>query len=81
MGGAHFVEVFELSWGHLPVGVVRDAREVVGPHVCCDPDVLRSDLDVVGVDQEEQLLELAHHRGRLGSEVGEDTDDGLVVFV
>ena len=75
------VEVPELPWCQLPVRVVRDAGQVGCPHVCCAPDVLRSDLDVVVVDQEEQLPELAHHCGGLGGEVSEDADDRLVVLV
>ena len=75
------VQVLELPWCQLPIGVFRDAGQVVRSHVCCAPDVPCPDLDVVGVDQKEQFSELAHHRGGLGGEVGEDADDRLVVFV
>jgi len=75
------IAVTHISFYKLPDRVVRDAGQVVCPHVCCAPDVLRSDLYVVGVDQEEEFAELAHHRGGLGGEVGEDADDILVVFV
>ena len=56
-------------------------RQVVCPYVCRAPVVPSSDLNVVGVDQEEHFSELAHHRGGLGGEVCEDADDGLVAFV
>ena len=75
------LEVLELPWCQLPIGVVRDAGHVVRSQVCCAPDVLCPDLNIVGVDQETEFSELAHHRGGLKGEVGEDTDDGLVIFV
>jgi hypothetical protein len=81
VGTPLLVGELELPWCQLPIGVVRDAGQVVCPYVCCDPDVLSPDLDVVGVDQEEQFSKLAHHREGLGGEVGEDADEGLVVFV
>ncbi len=65
----------------LPDRVVRDAGEVVRPNVRGAPDVERSDLDIVGVDQHEKLPQLAHHGRGLGGEVGKHPDDRLVVFV
>ncbi len=42
---------------------------------------MRTNLDVVSVDQEEQFSELAHHGGELRGEMHEDADDRLVVLV
>ena len=75
------VEVLGISWRQLLVRGVRDEGQVVYSHVRCTSDISCPDLDVVGVEQEEQFSELAYPRGELGGEVGEDADDGLVVFV
>ena len=74
-------EVPEDARRKLPFRVVRDAGEVVCPNVRSAPDVERSDLDVVGVDQQEELLQLAHHGRGLGGKVGQNPDDKLVVLV
>ena len=49
----------------MPVGVAGDAGEVVCPYVRSAPDVQGPDLNVVGVDQQEELSKLAHHGRRL----------------
>ena len=49
------VEVLELARGQPPIGVVGDAGEVVRLYVCSAPDVKGPNLDVVGVDQQEEL--------------------------
>ncbi len=73
--------MLELAWSELPVRVVCDAGRVVCPNVCSAPNILRTNLDVVSADQEEQFLELAHHGGGLRGEMREDVDDRLVALV
>ncbi len=75
------VEVLKLSRSQVPVGVVGDAGKVVCPYVCNTPDDLHSNLDVVGVDQEKEFSELAHHRRGLRCEMCKDADDRRVIFV
>jgi hypothetical protein len=60
VGAPTFVEVLELSRGHLPFGVVNDAGEVVRSDVRRVPDVECPDLDVVNVDKQEKLPQLGH---------------------
>jgi hypothetical protein len=47
--------MLELPRSELLVGVVSYAIEGVRPYVCCAADLERSDLNVIGVDQEEEL--------------------------
>jgi hypothetical protein len=81
VGSPQFVEMLELEWSELSVRVVCDAGQVVRPYVCNALNILRTNLDVVSVDQEKQFSELAHHGEGLRGEMREDADNKLVVLV
>ena len=46
-------KVPKLPWGELPIQVVGDSEEVVGPNVARAADVAGADLDGIRVDEEE----------------------------
>ncbi len=73
--------MLELAWSEPPIRVIRDAGQVVCPNVCNAPNILRTNLDVVSFDQEEQFSELAHHDWGLRGEMRENADDRFVVLV
>ncbi len=73
--------MLELAWSELPVRVVCDAGQVVCPDVCSAPKILRTNLDVLSVDREEHLSELAYHGEGFRGEMREDADDQLVVLM
>ncbi len=73
--------MLELARGKLPVGVVYDVGHVVCSNVCSVRNILSTNRDVVGVDQEEPFSELAHHGGGLQGEMREDTEDIFIVLV
>ncbi len=81
VGSSQFVEMLELAWSKLPVRVVCDAGQVDCSNVCSAPNIMRTNLDVVSFEQEEQFSELTHHGGGLRDEMREDADDRLVVLV
>ncbi len=63
------------------VEVIGQTAEGVRPHVCIVVDVERHYLDVVGFDQEKELMLLAHHGRGLGGEMREHPNYRLVAIV
>ncbi len=78
MGPPQSVEILGLARGELLGKVVCDAGQVVYPYVCSAPNIPSANLDVVGVDQEDQISELAHHGGGLRGEMRGDVDEDLL---
>ncbi len=65
----------------LLVGVVALPGKSIGPNVGRRSDVSGPELDVVVVENEPQLPELVHERGRPRREIRKNSNNRLVVFV